>query len=125
MDRIADGAVFGAVAYWLAGQGNHAGVAAALICLVAGGVVSYVKARAEGLGMTANVGIAERTERLLIVGVGGLLTGFGVEPALPIALWMLAAVVDLHGRPADGARLPSGERRRGGAVSGQRDGQPR
>jgi CDP-diacylglycerol--glycerol-3-phosphate 3-phosphatidyltransferase len=93
MDRVADGAVFGAVAYWLATSGGHpSSIAAALICLVAGGLVSYVKARAEGLGMTCNVGIAERTERLLIVGVGGLLTGFGVEPALPIALWLLAAV---------------------------------
>jgi CDP-diacylglycerol--glycerol-3-phosphate 3-phosphatidyltransferase len=92
MDRIADSAVFGAVAYWLATQGNHAGVAAALLCLAAGGLVSYVKARAEGLGMTCNVGIAERTERLLIVGVGGILTGLGVGPALPIALWLLAAV---------------------------------
>jgi CDP-diacylglycerol--glycerol-3-phosphate 3-phosphatidyltransferase len=42
--------------------------------------------------MTCNVGIAERTERLLIVGVGGLLTGLGLDPALPIALWLLAAV---------------------------------
>ncbi|MEV5694084.1 phosphatidylinositol phosphate synthase [Micromonospora globbae] len=92
MDRIADSAVFGAVAYWLATQGDHAGVAAALVCLAAGGLVSYVKARAEGLGMTANVGVAERTERLLIVGVGGLLTGLGVDPALQIALWLLAAV---------------------------------
>ena len=92
MDRIADSAVFGAVAYWLATQGDHAGTAAALICLAAGGLVSYVKARAEGLGMTCNVGIAERTERLLIVGVGGLLTGLGVPLALEIALWLLAAV---------------------------------
>ncbi|PZF83306.1 phosphatidylinositol phosphate synthase [Micromonospora deserti] len=92
MDRIADSAVFGAVAYYLATEGDRAGTAAALICLAAGGLVSYVKARAEGLGMTCNVGIAERTERLLIVGVGGLLTGLGVTPALPIALWLLAAV---------------------------------
>ncbi|WP_433349384.1 phosphatidylinositol phosphate synthase [Micromonospora sp. CA-111912] len=92
MDRVADSAVFGAVAYWLATEGDHAGVAAALLCLAAGGLVSYVKARAEGLGMTCNVGIAERTERLLIVGVGGLLTGFGVPYALQIALWLLAAV---------------------------------
>lgn len=92
MDRIADSAVFGAVAYWLATQGDRAGTAAALICLAAGGLVSYVKARAEGLGMTCNVGIAERTERLLIVGVGGLLTGLGVPLALEIALWLLAAV---------------------------------
>lgn len=92
MDRVADSAVFGAVAYWLATQGDRAGVAAALICLAAGGLVSYVKARAEGLGMTCNVGIAERTERLLIVGVGGVLTGVGVKLGLPIALWLLAAV---------------------------------
>ncbi|MEU6076520.1 phosphatidylinositol phosphate synthase [Micromonospora sp. NPDC047074] len=92
MDRVADSAVFGAVAYWLATQHNYSGVAAALLCLAAGGLVSYVKARAEGLGMTCNVGIAERTERLLIVGVGGLLTGFDVKPALEIALWLLAAV---------------------------------
>ncbi|MER5701596.1 phosphatidylinositol phosphate synthase [Micromonospora sp. NPDC002296] len=92
MDRVADSAVFGAVAYWLATEGDHAGVAAALLCLAAGGLVSYVKARAEGLGMTCNVGIAERTERLLIVGVGGLLTGFGIPYALQVALWLLAAV---------------------------------
>ncbi|NES30370.1 CDP-alcohol phosphatidyltransferase family protein [Micromonospora terminaliae] len=92
MDRIADSAVFGAVAYWLASRHDQSGVAAALLCLAAGGLVSYVKARAEGLGMTCNVGIAERTERLLIVGVGGLLTGLGVGPALEIALWLLAAV---------------------------------
>ncbi|WP_422774404.1 phosphatidylinositol phosphate synthase [Plantactinospora sp. WMMC1484] len=92
MDRVSDGAVFGAVAYWLATQDDLVGVAAALICLVAGGLVSYVKARAEGLGMTCNVGIAERTERLLIVGVGGLLTGLGLSWALVTALWLLAAV---------------------------------
>ncbi|WP_434743642.1 phosphatidylinositol phosphate synthase [Micromonospora sp. SH-82] len=92
MDRVADSAVFGAVAYWLATEGDHAGVAAALLCLAAGGLVSYVKARAEGLGLTCDVGIAERTERLLIVGIGGLLTGLGLDPALPVALWLLAAV---------------------------------
>jgi CDP-diacylglycerol--glycerol-3-phosphate 3-phosphatidyltransferase len=42
--------------------------------------------------MSGNVGVAERTERLLIVGVGGLLTGLGVGPALEISLWLLAAV---------------------------------
>jgi CDP-diacylglycerol--glycerol-3-phosphate 3-phosphatidyltransferase len=90
MDRLADGAIFGAVAYWLATQGDHAGVVAALLCLVGGSLVSYVKARAEGLGMTSNVGIAERGERLITVGVGGLLAGFGLTWALPAALWLLA-----------------------------------
>lgn len=92
MDRVADGAVFGAVTYWLATQGSRTGVAAALFCLVGGQLVSYVKARAEGLGMTCNVGIAERTERLIVVGIGGILAGFGLEWALPAALWLLAVL---------------------------------
>lgn len=91
-DRIADGALFGAVAYWLAVNGHHWGAAAALVSLVAGQAVSYAKARAEGLGMTANVGIAERAERLVLIGVGGLLSGFGVRYGLDVVLVILAVL---------------------------------
>jgi CDP-diacylglycerol--glycerol-3-phosphate 3-phosphatidyltransferase len=92
MDRVADAAIFGSVVYWLAGQGDRWGVVAGLLCLAGGQIVSYVKARAEGLGMTCDVGIAERAERLLTVGVGGLLTGwFGLSWGLTAALWVLAA----------------------------------
>jgi CDP-diacylglycerol--glycerol-3-phosphate 3-phosphatidyltransferase len=92
MDRVADGAIFGAVAYWFAVSGDRPSAVAALICLIAGQIVSYVKARAEGLGMACNVGIAERAERLILVGVGGLATGFGLGWGLPAALWLLAAL---------------------------------
>ncbi|GAA1592323.1 phosphatidylinositol phosphate synthase [Actinoplanes couchii] len=93
MDRIADGAVFGAVTYYLATEGNpYGGVVAGLLCLVFGQVVSYVKARAQSLGLNADVGIAERLERLLIVGVGGLLGAAGLEWGLPAALWVLAVL---------------------------------
>ena len=92
MDRVADGAIFGAVAYWLAGQHRWSGEVAALICLLAGQVVSYAKARAEGLGMTANVGVAERAERLIIIGLGGLLGELVWKYALDVALWILAVL---------------------------------
>ena len=93
MDRIADGAVFGAVAYYLAGENNpYGGLVAALICLVFGQVVSYVKARAQSLGLDADVGVAERLERLIIVGIGGLISGLGPDWGLPAALWVLAAL---------------------------------
>jgi CDP-diacylglycerol--glycerol-3-phosphate 3-phosphatidyltransferase len=93
MDRIADGAVFGAVVYYLATEGNpYGGVVATLISLVFGQVVSYVKARAESLGLNADVGIAERLERLLIVGVGGLLGAAGQDWGMPAAMWVLAAL---------------------------------
>lgn len=93
MDRIADGAVFGAVVYYLATENNpYNGVIAALISLVFGQVVSYVKARAESLGLNADVGIAERLERLLIVGAGGLLGAAGQDWGLPAAMWVLAGL---------------------------------
>jgi CDP-diacylglycerol--glycerol-3-phosphate 3-phosphatidyltransferase len=92
MDRVADGAIFGAVAYYYATQHEPRPAAAALVCLVTGQLVSYVKARAEGLGFTANVGLIERPERLIIIGVGGLLWGFGVPYGLEVVMWGLAAL---------------------------------
>jgi CDP-diacylglycerol--glycerol-3-phosphate 3-phosphatidyltransferase len=89
-DRIADGALFGAVAYWLGVHDRTWGTAAALVCLVTGQIVSYAKARAEGLGFHANVGLVERAERLIIVGIGGLLSGFGVPYGLDWTLGVLA-----------------------------------
>ena len=92
MDRVADGAIFGAVAYWLAGQHRWSAEVAALICLIAGQIVSYAKARAEGLGMTANIGVAERAERLIIIGLGGLFGELVWKYALDVALWVLAVL---------------------------------
>ena len=68
LDRVADAAIFGGLVLWYAGDGRTPYMAAlALACLILGSVVSYARARAEGLGMTANVGIAERAERLVLV----------------------------------------------------------
>jgi CDP-diacylglycerol---glycerol-3-phosphate 3-phosphatidyltransferase len=92
MDRVADGAIFGSVAYYYATQGEPRVVAAALLCLLTGQVVSYVKARAEGLGYTCNVGIIERAERLVGIGIGGLLWKFGVPYGLEIVMWLLVAL---------------------------------
>ena len=93
MDRIADSAVFAGIAIWLAFGGHDRLLAAvALYCLVMGGMVSYAKARAEGLGLRGDVGIAERTERLLIGLVAIGLSGLGVPYVLSIGLWVLAVL---------------------------------
>ena len=67
-------------------------MAGAITALVTGQVTSYAKARAEAVGATANVGIAERAERLIILGIAVLLTGFGVPFILAIAVWVIAAL---------------------------------
>jgi CDP-diacylglycerol--glycerol-3-phosphate 3-phosphatidyltransferase len=54
--------------------------------------VSYAKARAEGLGVRCDVGIAERTERLLIGLTSAGLSGLGVPYVLAIGLWVLAVL---------------------------------
>lgn len=92
-DRIADAAVFSALAWWFARHDQPALLAAALLCLVLGSLTSYIKARAEGAGFSCNVGIAERTERLIIVLVGTGLTGwpFDLPYVQAVALWVLVA----------------------------------
>jgi CDP-diacylglycerol--glycerol-3-phosphate 3-phosphatidyltransferase len=91
-DRAADAAIFGALVWWFSGEGdNRLLVLLALICLVLGVLTSYIKARAEGVGLSADVGIVERTERLILVLVGTGFTGLGVPYALHVTLWILLA----------------------------------
>lgn len=92
LDRLGDASIFGGLVLYYAGRGEQPVMAAlALACLILGSVVSYAKARAEGLGMTANVGIAERAERLVAVLVTTGLVGLGLpEVVLTVVLALLA-----------------------------------
>src|SRR5882757_4937808 len=75
-DRLADGALFAALTWWCLRLGDQPHTAvAAMISLVAGLVVSYLKARAE---------------RLILALAGTALEGLGVPGALAVALWLLA-----------------------------------
>ena len=62
------------------------------MCLVGGFTVSYAKARAESVGAEANVGIAERAERLIVILVAAFITGLGVTWLLPVATGILAVL---------------------------------
>src|ERR671921_1911674 len=90
-DRLADGALFAAIAWWCLASGQQALGVAALVCLVAGQVISYVKARAEGAGLTADGGLVERPERLILALVGTGFEGLGIPYSLAVGLWLLAA----------------------------------
>ncbi|WKN46849.1 phosphatidylinositol phosphate synthase [Nocardioides sp. Arc9.136] len=92
LDRIGDGAIFAGLALYFAWEGDsRLYLVLSLVCLVMGSVTSYARARAEGLGYTAKVGIAERADRLVAILV---MTGLGAIFDLPVlmhvALWALA-----------------------------------
>jgi CDP-diacylglycerol--glycerol-3-phosphate 3-phosphatidyltransferase len=91
LDRVGDAAVFGGIALWYAGDGDDLLLCSlAIYGLAAGAVVSYARARAEGLGMTAAVGITGRADRLVVVLVATGLEGLGVPYVQALALWYVA-----------------------------------
>lgn len=85
LDRYADAVIFGALGYHFAGQGRQDLLLLALLALVGSYGVSYVRARAEGLGVDCTVGLFTRLERLLV-----LLPMLLIEPLLLPGLVLLA-----------------------------------
>ena len=93
LDRVADGALFAGLAVWFFTGGENEAIAiAAVVCLVLGMVVSYVRAKAESLGFQANVGIAERAERLVSVLVVTGFTGLGLPSIVLLVTLVLLAL---------------------------------
>jgi len=91
LDRVGDAAILGSLIYWLMKSHDHL-VGVAFIALVAGSLISYIKARAESLDIECNGGIAERTERLIILLVATGFAGLGVPYVLTIGIWLLTVL---------------------------------
>lgn len=107
-DRITDGALFAAIAYWMVyvDSAHPINFAACMVVLVSSQVISYVKARGEASGFKMIGGLVERPERL-ILGLGGVgLEGLGVPYALEVALWLLAvgSIFTIYQRMRQAAR---------------------
>jgi CDP-diacylglycerol--glycerol-3-phosphate 3-phosphatidyltransferase len=100
LDRVGDGATFiGIGAFFLTAPDVAYRIPAVVACMVAilsSLLVSYARARAEGLGIDCKVGIAQRAERILLVGVCSLLVGAGPHALLlegVVALLAVASVI--------------------------------
>lgn len=101
LDRISDSLIIIALIIWAESANFNADenffdsgqtVVLLLIALLSGFLISYVRARAEGLGISCDVGIAERPERLIVLLVGTGFYGLGVMSALPVALLLLLCI---------------------------------
>src|SRR5437667_287308 len=97
LDRIGESALFTGIAvYFLRGgvppERLAAAVLACFVALAASLLVSYTRARAEGLGLSAQVGVAQRAERVLLLGVPTLFFGAGNRGALLFWIVVILAV---------------------------------
>jgi len=89
LDRFSDAAIFiGALLFYI--ESSDPLVVVLLVAVSASFMVSYIKARAESLSIACNGGVAERSERLIIVLVAYGFHGLGVDYVMAIGLWIVA-----------------------------------
>jgi len=79
LDRAAEAAIYAGIVYSAAVLGDIHIVTAATLALGVGSLVSYVRARGEGLGVSAHGGLAQRAERAVVLIVGLLAAGLTKE----------------------------------------------
>lgn len=75
LDRYCELLTVGSIAFYLIEAGYPAGALIAFLAMVGSVMVSYVRARAEGLGIECKVGFMQRPERVVVTSVGALATG--------------------------------------------------
>jgi CDP-diacylglycerol--glycerol-3-phosphate 3-phosphatidyltransferase len=95
LDRIEEGIVLTAVAWYFAEQGDEIAAAACVAAVLGSLMVSYTRARAEALGVECKVGLATRPVRVVILSIGLVFAKgagvFDVELLAP-AIYALAAL---------------------------------
>ena len=118
LDRAAEGVILGAVGITLGQDGSHWALGACFVALTASFLVSYSRARSEGLGIDSNKGgLMGRPERLVLTGAGIFMAPLG--SVLEVSIFVLAALSlmtavqrVIHVRNAltrAGTGIPSGE----------------
>lgn len=83
-DRLSDGLLFAGCGWYLAGTDNPRMAMLPFGLYIAASLVSYQRAKAEGLGFNAKGGLMERAERFIALGFGLLFSGLFVA-----TLWVM------------------------------------
>jgi len=118
LDRVADGALFGGILYFFATDTQHASaimVGVSAMALIGTFIISYTRARAEGLGIDAKVGFLQRPERVVLLCVPQLFLGLafngavliGVVCLLALSAWVTAVHRVLYVRRATQSTTPT------------------
>lgn len=90
LDRITDAAIFGSLVFYFASVGDTTSAALATWSLATAIIISYIRAKADAVGVDCKVGIMERSERLAVLALAVISLQFGYEPAMSVAVLVLA-----------------------------------
>ena len=91
MDRVSEAVVLLGLLWFYLEDGEQLGAVLVYVSIVGSTLVSYVRARAEGLGIECKGGLMQRPERVASLGVG-IIVGQWWEPAVLIVLGVIAAL---------------------------------
>ena len=106
LDRYCELFTLGGLAFYLIGCGDMTGAVITFLALVGSIMVSYVRARAEGLDIECKIGFMQRPERVVVTSVAALaagITGMNTDPAsafdpniiLVVAMGIIAVFANL------------------------------
>jgi len=86
VDRYCEAVIFFGLSLHFLLVGAFSLVLLTFVAMSGAFMVSYMRARLEGLGKECRVGLLEREDRVIVLAVGGLVGDVGIK----IALWLLA-----------------------------------
>ncbi len=92
LDRASEAIIFAAIALVFARDGNEIALFAVIIALAASFLTSYLRARAEALGLDGTHGVMARAERVVLIAAALLFAPLGALPWGIILLAVLSAI---------------------------------
>ncbi len=105
LDRYCELFTLGGIAYYMFCTGYQVGALITFLAMVGSVMVSYVRARAEGLGIECKVGFMQRPERVVVTSVAALaagMTGMWADPVkfdamiiLEVAMGIIAVFANI------------------------------
>ncbi len=96
LDRFSEAIMFVALALVFAREGNEVAVAAVIIALASSLLTSYLRAKAESLGLDGTHGLMARAERVVLIAAALLFAPLGALPWGIILLAVLSTITVLQ-----------------------------
>lgn len=89
LDRVTDFALFAGFTFWAIKNDESLTVLLGFTSLFVSGLIPYIRAKAEAINIPCNIGILERGERVLVLGLATIASAFGYTESIAISLGLI------------------------------------